>query len=193
MEPRGPDLPRWWTGLLLVASPALREGSFARSVVLLLDHDGDGALGVVLNRPSELAVNAVLAGWVDVVSTPPLLFTGGPVSTGSALGVARLRPGTPAAPLGWRRVFDDTGLLDLDTPAEVLVGALEAFRIFAGHSGWAPGQLEAEVEEGSWYVLPAAPGDLVTRDPQRLWAEVFRRQGGRLALLSTLPADPTEN
>ena len=187
------DVPRWWTGQLLVASPSLTDPHFARAVVLVLDHDDDGALGVVLDRPSELAVREVLPGWADIVDPPPTLFAGGPVSTGSALGVAVLVPGTAAAPLGWRRVFGDTGLLDLDTPLEVLADALAGLRIFAGYSGWSPGQLEAEVAEGAWFVVPAQPGDLLCAEPEQLWGQVLRRQGGRLALRATFPADPLQN
>ena len=187
------DVPRWWTGKLLVASPALTDQHFARAVVLVLDHDDDGALGVVLDRPSELAVREVLPGWADIVDPPPTLFAGGPVSTGSALGVAVLVPGTASAPLGWRRVFGDTGLLDLDTPLEVLADALAGLRIFAGYSGWSPGQLEAEVAEGAWFVVPAQPGDLLCAEPEQLWGRVLRRQGGRLALLATFPDDPLQN
>lgn len=187
-----PDVPRWWTGRLLVAGPGLLDPNFRRSVVLVLDHDEDGALGVVLDRPSELGVDEVLTGWAGSVSAPPVLFAGGPVATNAALGVARLVPGT-AAPLGWRRMFGDTGLLDLDTPTEVLTGALGGFRIFAGHSGWGPGQLESEVEEGSWHVLASDPDDLVTARPDRLWSDVLRRQGGRLAMLATFPSDPAQN
>jgi putative transcriptional regulator len=187
------EVPRWWTGQLLVASPSLTDPNFARAVVLVLDHDDDGALGVVLDRPSDLAVADVLPTWTDVVDHPAQLFAGGPVSTGSALGVAVLVPGTAAAPLGWRRVFGDTGLLDLDTPMEVLADALAGLRIFAGYSGWSPGQLEAEVAEGAWFVVPTEPGDLVTGSPELLWGDVLRRQGGRLALLATFPADPMQN
>lgn len=196
--PEGPELPeppgvaRWWTGQLLVASPTLTDPHFARAVVLVLDHDDDGALGVVLDRPSDLAVEEVLPGWASLVDPPPKLFAGGPVSTGSALGVAVLAPGT-AAPLGWRRVFGDTGLLDLDTPMEVLTDALAGVRIFAGYSGWSPGQLEAEVDEGAWFVVGAEPSDLLTGSPHELWSTVLRRQGGRLALLATYPDDPQLN
>jgi putative transcriptional regulator len=187
------DVARWWTGQLLVASPSLSDPNFARAVVLVLDHDDDGALGVVLDRPSDLVVEEVLPAWADVVDPPANLFAGGPVSTGSALGVAVLAPDTSAAPLGWRRVFGDTGLLDLDTPMEVLADAIAGLRIFAGYSGWSPGQLEAEVAEGAWFVVPAEPSDLLTANPQLLWGAVLRRQGGRLALLATFPADPMQN
>lgn len=187
------DVPRWWVGQLLVATPALEDPNFRRTVVLLLDHDEDGALGVALDRPLELDVAEVLPGWEDQVSPPGQLFAGGPVSTGAALGVAVLAADTASAPLGWRRMFGDTGLVDLDAPVEVVADALVAMRVFAGYSGWGPGQLEAEVTEGAWVVLPAEPGDLVSTDPAGLWRAVWRRQRGWLALLADFPDDPTNN
>ncbi len=187
------ESPGGWVGRLLVSTPALLDPNFRRSVVLLLDHDDDGALGVVLDRPLELPVVDVLPGWESEVAAPEVLFSGGPVSTGAALGVAVLAPETPAAPLGWRRMFADTGLIDLDTPVEVVSGAIGAMRIFAGYSGWGPGQLEAEVEERAWVLLPSQPEDLVTASPDALWRHVWRRQGGRLALLADFPEDPAAN
>jgi putative transcriptional regulator len=163
--------------------------------VLVLDVDDDGALGVVLNRPSGVPVAEILPDWSDVVVGPDVLFHGGPVGTDSALAVAQL-PVPPDAgedPVGFRRIFDGTGIVDLDTPTELMAPAVSGMRIFAGYAGWGSGQLEAEVEEGSWYVVPAAPGDVLGTDPGRLWAEVLRRQPGELAWVSTRPADPTHN
>lgn len=188
-----PHTARWWSGQLLVATPALADPNFQRSVILLLDHDEDGALGVALDRPLDQPVAEVLPGWEGLVGTPPCLFAGGPVSSGSALGVAVLDPATPAAPLGWRRMFGDTGLVDLDTPVPVVADAILAMRVFAGYSGWGPGQLEGEVAEGAWVLLPAVPGDLVSADPTGLWQAVWRRQGGWLGLLADFPDDPAHN
>ena len=180
-------------GQLLVATPALVDPNFEHAVVLLLDLDESGALGVVLNRPSPVPVEQILEGWGDLASNPQVLFHGGPVSTESALGVATLRPGQAEDPVGFRRLFDDTGIVDLDTPTELLAGAVTGMRIFAGYAGWGSEQLEAEVEEGSWYVVPAVPADLVTADPEGLWMRVLRRQPGELAWVSTRPLDPTLN
>lgn len=179
-------------GVLLVATPALSDPSFAETVVLLLDVDADGALGVVLNRPSPVLVGDVLGGWGEAVSEPEVLFRGGPVSTEGALAVGRL--GDPAAPpAGFRPVVGELGVVDLDAPVDVVEPALSDLRIFAGYAGWGAGQLEAEVEEGSWYVLPAEPADVFGPDPRALRREVLRRQPGELAWHATRPADVTLN
>jgi putative transcriptional regulator len=187
------DVPRWWVGQLLVATPALEDPHFRRTVVLLLDHDDDGALGVALDRPLETRIADVLPGWEGVVGAPAQLFAGGPVSSGAALGVAVLAADTPSAPLGWRRMFGDTGLVDLDTPVQVVADAIVAMRVFAGYSGWGPGQLESEVAEGSWVLLAAEPDDLVSTNPAGLWRQVWRRQGGWTGLLADFPDDPGHN
>lgn len=179
------------TGRLLVASPVLGDSNFARAVVLLLDHDEDGALGVVVNRPTAVEVGDVLPPWSSYTTRPGVVFQGGPVALDSALGLAAV-PGE-AEPLGWRRVYGGLGLVDLDAPPEVLVAEMGALRIFAGYAGWGPGQLEDELGEGAWYVVDADPADAFSDDPGDLWRSVLRRQGGDLALVATYPKDPTLN
>jgi putative transcriptional regulator len=178
-------------GRLLVAAPTLVDPNFARTIVLLLDADEDGTLGVVLNRPSEVEVVEVLEPWADVVGAPSVLFRGGPVGTDSALAVARLASGVE--PVGWRPLFEGTGLVDLDAPCEVIVPALHGMRIYAGYAGWGSGQLKAEIEEGAWYVVEGVPDDLFASAPDTLWQRVLRRQPGPLAWLATYPEDPTQN
>jgi putative transcriptional regulator len=182
-------------GRLLVATPRLADPNFERAVVLLLDHDESGSLGVVLNRPSPVPVSDVLAGWGDLAAEPDVLFHGGPVSTDSALAVAAVPLGEPPEgdPVGFRRLFDNTGIVDLDTPTELLSDAIVRLRVFAGYAGWGDGQLLAEIEEGSWYVVPLDADDLFGADPELLWASVLRRQPGELAWVSTRPTDPTMN
>ena len=107
------------SGMLLVATPALQDPNFADTVVLLLDVTEEGALGVVLNRPSQILVADVLEPWRDVVAEPEVLFRGGPVGTDGALAVGALRdPGDP--PVGWRPVAGLLGMVDLDTPTELV-------------------------------------------------------------------------
>ncbi len=125
---------------------------------------------------------------------PDVLFQGGPVGTDSALAVADVSDGRQdEEPVGFRRLFGATGIVDLDTPTECLRRRSRGLRIFAGYAGWGTGQLEAEIEEGSWYVVPAIAGDLYGADPEALWSRVLRRQPGELAWVSTRPVDPTLN
>lgn len=179
-------------GNLLVATPALLDPNFAESVVLLLDVDAGGALGVVVNRPSPVPVSEVLGSWGEVVAEPEVLFQGGPVGPEGALAVALLRDAEDA-PVGFREVEGRLGLLDLDTPMELIDGTLVGLRIFAGYAGWGSGQLEAEIEEGSWYVVPGEPRDAFRLDPTGLWRDVLRRQPGEMAWHSTRPVDPDLN
>ncbi len=183
------------TGRLLVATPALADPNFDRAVVLLLDHDEEGSLGVVLNRPTPVGVSDILEGWAGLTGEPGVVFQGGPVSLDSALGVAVI-PGDSSGdrgPLGWRRVHGAIGLIDLEAPPELLASALGSLRIFAGYAGWGPGQLEDELVEGAWYVVESEPGDVSSPAPERLWREVLRRQRSELAMVATYADDPSLN
>ena len=181
------------TGRLLVATPKLEDPNFARSVVLLLDHDDDGALGVIISRPTTVPVADVLPAWSDLVSGPDVLFSGGPVATDSALAIAVLADRDDDVPVGWRPLYPGAGLVDLDAPPELLSGMLTGMRVFAGYAGWGAGQLEGEIAEGAWYVVPAEPEDLLDPDAESLWRRVLRRQRGELAFVHTCPLDPTLN
>jgi putative transcriptional regulator len=184
-------------GRLLVATPLLGDPNFRRAVVLVVEHEpGEGTLGVVLNRPTDVPVAKVLRSWTDLVTGPAVVFRGGPVSPDIAVALA-LVPGDDE-PLGWRpldgtAVMSRIGLVDLDAPPEILAAEIASFRIFAGYAGWGSGQLQAEIDEGAWYVLAAEPGDAFAAEPERLWPGVLRRQGGDLALVATFPDDPTLN
>jgi len=179
-----------------VAAPALGDPSFARAVVLVLDHDEDGALGVIINRPTPVDVAQVLPGWHSFATSPGVLFQGGPVALDSALGLAAVpaaSTGPDDEPPGWRRVNDRLGLVDLDTPPENIAAEMADLRIFAGYAGWGAGQLEAELAEVSWYVVAADPSDAFSSEPEGLWRKILRRQPGELAFVSTCPDDPSMN
>jgi putative transcriptional regulator len=184
-------------GRLLVATPLLGDPNFRRSVVLIVEHEvAEGTLGVVLNRPTKIPVGQVLEQWTELATDPSVLFRGGPVSPNSALALA-LVPGKDE-PLGWRALdgapaLARLGLLDLDTPPRLLATAISSLRVYAGYAGWSPGQLQAEIDEGAWYVLTAEPGDVFSADPERLWRRVLRRQDDDLAFLATYPDDPGLN
>jgi len=178
-------------GRLLVATPTLYDPNFFRSVVLVLEHSEDGALGVVLNRPSETALGEPLPDWTRVASEPGVVFVGGPVSPEAAIGVARV--GTPAQADGWAPLFGHLGTVDLGRdPVKLPVDVLN-LRVFAGYSGWSEGQLDGELDAGGWFVVDAAPDDVFTARPDRLWTSVLRRQGGRLAMFASAPPHPSRN
>ena len=180
-----------WSGRLLVATPALTDPSFSRTVVQLVQHsEEDGALGVVVNRPSETPLGDVLPGWALLAPEPVVVFVGGPVQESAAICLARLSAPEPSESVVVVPGAPWLGTLDLDVDA---ADAVQEVRVFAGYAGWSPGQLEAEVEEGSWWVLDALPGDCFATDPGRLWAAVVRRQGLPLALAASYPPDPTLN
>lgn len=189
------------TGSLLVATPLLEDPNFRRAVVFVVDDDPDeGTLGVIVNRPLELAVGEVLVDWSGFATEPAVMFSGGPVGTGAGLALGM--PGGDHTPLGWRPLegaphegsrVDGLGVVDLDTPPEILGDALGRLRVFAGYAGWGAGQLAGEISEGAWYVVPAVTDDVFSAAPDSLWPRVLRRQGGDLALVSTFPDDPTLN
>lgn len=178
-------------GRLLVAAPALADPNFDRTVVLLLSHDDDGALGVVVNRPTEVPITSILPAWQPVVSQPDVVFRGGPVSLDSALGLVVLA--NEDEPLGVRRVSGKLGVVDLDAPPEVVSPAVAGMRVFAGYAGWSTDQLESEIDEGAWYVVDAEIMDAFSDAAQDLWRTVLRRQAGPLSWLATFPADPSMN
>jgi putative transcriptional regulator len=158
---------------------------------MLLHHDAEGAQGVVLNRPLGARVDAVLPDWQPHVTSPSVLFEGGPVGLDSALGIVTV-PGE-AEPMGVKRLFGGVALVDLDTPPELVIPEVAGLRIFAGYAGWSPGQLEEEVSTGSWYVVESEGRDAFDDDPETMWVRVLRRQRDHLAFVSTFPPDPEMN
>ena len=183
---------------LLVSVPTLNDPNFFRSVVFIIEHNDDGAVGVVLNQPTDALLVDVLPDWAAVSAPPSVAFVGGPVQQQDALiGLARV--GRVDADDGdgdaWQPLLGRIGTADLGrTPGDVR-GDLEAVRVFAGYSGWGPGQLDRELEQGGWFVVDAHPDDLLTPDPASLWRVVLRRQGGDVAVSANYPrdAEPTAN
>ncbi len=168
-----------WTGQLLVASPVLADGAFRRTVVLLVDHDGDGALGVVLNRPLPRPLGDLAPLLVGEAAAPRVVFSGGPVAP--EVVVALSRP-VGSGLCAWTAV-DLAAPPDLPPPV----------RVFTGYAGWAPGQLEHEVDQGAWWLLDVRQDDLFGSHPDVLWRSVLRRAPVPLAYASTLPDAPGSN
>lgn len=177
-------------GRLLLAGPSLRDPNFARTVVLMLDHDDEGALGVVLNRPTDYPVTSALPAWSPFVCEPDVVFVGGPVAPDTALALGRL-PSGAETPAGFTPVIGPVGIIDLD---DLLTArTVRDVRLFAGYAGWAPGQLEGELASDAWIVLDSLPVDSTTPHPEQLWEAVLRRQPGSLALLAAYPDEPVWN
>ena len=180
------------TGQLLVATPGLKDPNFDRTVVLLVAHEPGGALGVVLNRATEVPVSEVLGEWGGLARDPAVLFEGGPVQPESAICLARMR-GPARRIKGFHQVSGSIGTVDLSVDPDRLRDSLIGIRVFAGYSGWSPGQLEEEISSGSWFVLDALPGDAFVDRPDDLWPMVLRRQGGMMAAVAHFPPDVTLN
>ncbi|MBA3488068.1 MAG: YqgE/AlgH family protein [Longispora sp.] len=180
------------TGRLLVASPMLQDPNFERTVVLLVSHDETGALGVVLNRATEVAVGELLPAWGRFAGEPDVLFEGGPIQPEAAICLARTRAEKRKLP-GYLPIHAGVGTVDLSSDPEPLSQDLMSIRVFAGYAGWSIGQVESEIADGAWLVYDALPGDPFMSRPDDLWALVLRRQGGLVAALAHYPSDPALN
>jgi putative transcriptional regulator len=162
-------------GSLLVATPLLTDPNFSRSVVLVLQHDEDGSLGVVLDRPTAIPVGEFLPAWDDVAADPAVVFHGGPVEPDVGIGLS-IR-------LGSLEIVDLTATPEDDSPV----------RVFAGCAGWGPGQLDDELGEDAWFVVDFDPADLITDTPDELWSTVLRRQPSDISIFANYPSDPQMN
>ena len=192
MHPSGGGAPpRSLKGRLLVASPALGDPNFDGTVVLLLDHGDDGAVGVVLNRPTGTDVAEPLPGWHRLAADPPVVFVGGPVAPGAAICLARSWP--DEAVEAYEPLFDSLGTLDLSVDPDEVAAAVQGLRVFIGYAGWGAGQLEGEIEAGAWFVVDARSDDALSAEPQELWQSVLKRQRGKLAMFANFPPNPSLN
>ncbi len=175
-------------GKLLIASPALVDPNFARGVVLITEHSEDGAMGIVLNNPSETQLAEVSEELAEAAGHGPI-FVGGPVQPEALVLLAEFTdPGAAA----WI-VAADVGLASSNVEISELTEVVRRGRVYAGYSGWGAGQLEAELEIESWIVEPPLPRELFPDDPDRLWSDVLDRKGGQYALVARMPADPSVN
>lgn len=164
------------TGKLLVATPALDDPNFARTVILLVEHNEEGAVGLILNRVTDEPAGRYLPLWESHLVPPGLVHVGGPVQPEVAIGLGR-----SSDP-------DDLAGLTLVDPSDPPDDSSPRIRVYAGYAGWSPGQLESELTTDSWYVLEAAPDDAFG-EPDGLWRRVLRRQPGLLGATALFPDD----
>jgi putative transcriptional regulator len=176
-------------GQLLVAAPALVDPNFRRTVVLITEHTEEGAMGVVLNRAAPIEVADAIPHLAGLAGEGALVYVGGPVQQEAVVALAELDDPSVAAAIA----FESVGYLPSDVDPDEIGGAIRQLRIYAGYSGWGPGQLEGELEESAWIVEPAIVEDVFAADPDGLWSSVLRRKGGPFAVLATIPPDPSLN
>lgn len=174
-------------GQLLVAGPTLLDPNFWRTVVLVVEHNDEGALGLVLNRPSETVVSDAVPDLEELIDGDDLLYIGGPVQPAAVVVLARFEDPSESALIA----FEDVGVLGTNDASET-AGMIEG-RAFVGHAGWGSGQLDSEIERGDWILEPARRGDAFAESPRDLWASVLTRKGGSYALVARMPPDPSSN
>ena len=160
------------SGQILVASRHLADPNFFRTVLLILEH-GNGALGVVLNRPTAITIADVVPTWLELAAEPPVVFHGGPVERTAAIGLARpddaFDPAQSWFTLAISQPGQELGIVNLSAEPHELAGIVRDLRIYSGYAGWSPGQLESEIQAGGWVVLDHGALDPLTNDPATLW------------------------
>ncbi len=173
-------------GSLLIATPALRDPNFHRTVVLIAEHGEEGAMGVILNRPSGMTVADAAPDLEDLVGPEAPIFAGGPVQPSSGVVIAEVVEADEPI------VGDLVLVPGLGELADV-IDSTDRIRVFAGYAGWGPDQLEDEIARDDWFTEPARPADVFWDDPDSLWTAVLERKGGQFALVARMPDDPSQN
>jgi putative transcriptional regulator len=173
-------------GKLLVSSPVLFDPNFRRTVVLIAHHDEEGAMGVILTRPTDVRVAEVHAELAELPAGE-IIYSGGPVQPDTLIVLLEFADTDDAE----TPIVGTVAFLPPDLPLED--ARASRARVFAGYAGWGAGQLEAEMEEQSWIVVPAEPDDVFADDPDELWRTVLHRKGGKFSLIASMPFDPGLN
>ena len=174
-------------GSLLVSSPALHDPNFRRTVVLIAHHDNDGAMGLVLTRPSDVPASEAVPSLEGFPGADGPVYVGGPVQPEAFMVLADFAdPGEAAVP-----IIGGVGFMSAEAEPDEL--SIRRLRLFAGYAGWGAGQLEAELAEPSWIVIPARAEDPFADAPDELWRDVLKRGGGKYSLMERMPYDPGVN
>jgi putative transcriptional regulator len=176
-------------GKLLLASPTLEDPNFLRTVVLVAEHTEEGAMGLVLNRPADVTVADSAPELEELVDGREPIYVGGPVQPTAVIVLAAFTDPGAAGLL----ISDDVGFLSAQLDLAESREATQRTRVFAGHAGWGPGQLDEEMEREDWIVEAPRPDELFATDPHALWSDVLTRKGGTFALVARMPVDPSVN
>lgn len=176
--------------MLLLATPPLDDPNFDRTVIYMMEHNADGAVGLVLNRPTEETSVDGLDRWMDLAVSPAVVFDGGPVQFDALIALAELRGPREGA---WSAILPDLGSVDLALDPDEVADDITRLRVFRGYAGWASGQLDGELVAGAWMVFGAQRDDVFSESPEELWRDVLRRQPGRVAWVANAPDDLSMN
>jgi putative transcriptional regulator len=181
-------------GRLVVATPQTADENFDRTVVLMVEHTDEGALGLVLNRPGGIPVGEILPTWEAVATEPSVMYVGGPVERDAVLALGSHRDVDRAAEADGAMIIDPIGVVDLSRDPEEVAGEIDGLRLFSGYAGWGPSQLDAEIDAGGWILVDAAATDVLTEEAEGLWRAVLARQvDPALRRLALYPADIAHN
>ena len=179
------EMPETFAGQFLVATPLIADPPFARTVLLLLEHDESGAIALILNNATDLLAEDHVEGIEEHLTEPPRVFLGGPVSSETAVSLGRGRGFEFLRP----SALPGIGIVDVDRPLQ----GIDDLRIFAGYAGWDADQLDAEIREGAWWVLFPDLDEIFTAHPSGMWERTVERGPGTVPLYATFPSDPSAN
>ncbi|WP_295648977.1 YqgE/AlgH family protein [uncultured Dietzia sp.] len=181
-------------GSLLIAAPDMPDPNFRRAIIYVIEHDHSGSLGVVITRASETDVETILPGWADLCAAPPVFHVGGPVKPDTGIALVVLSAGVDLSRNpGLQQIEGRVHVVDLDSDPDLLRDRIDGMRVFVGYTGWAPGQLQDELDRGDWYVAPSLPSDLLAPARVDVWGVVLRRQDMPLPLYATYVDDGDVN
>jgi putative transcriptional regulator len=181
-------------GSLLIAAPDMTDPNFQRAIVYMIEHDHSGSLGVVISRRSETAVRDILPAWAPLCAPSADFYIGGPVKPDTGIALVVARSGVDVSDrAGLQRIDGRVHVVDLDSDPDELADEVEGMRVFVGYTGWAPGQLQGELDRGDWYVAPSLPSDLLAPARVDVWGAVLRRQEMPLPLYATFVTDGDVN
>ena len=167
------------TNHFLIAMPAMGDPNFDRTVTFVCEHNDDGALGLVINRPTEVELSEMVTDVEGVEGGEGTVWVGGPVAHWQVVLLVR----SAGEVEGAERVFEDVHFTGSREVLQRVLASDTEFRTYAGYAGWGPEQLEGEIDRGGWHVLPGDPDMVFDAAPLELWRELIARGEGQWASL----------
>lgn len=170
-------------GVFLVANTHLNSRTFSRTVILVVEHGGQGSVGIIINRPSDVSLTQLVPKAKELGSKDDVVHFGGPVSPNAIVLLLQVR--SPLAPEQGIHVFDDIYLSSSSSVLEHLLrrdDSEDMFHAYVGYAGWAPGQLTSEIKRGDWFVVPGDAKKIFSTDPESIWPQMIKALSGQWVL-----------